>query len=123
MNYYGLRYEFPRHVLGRLGCTRIRKQDVGGPRNQKDVCEESNGGRGDGIATGQKWERGVANGRRIGIASRERESVCGGLHLAGTTVRRATKVGKEDEWSELWRSHDLHPCTSAKLRECCYEVR
>ena len=44
------------------------------------------------------------------------------LHLAGTKVRRSVKVGKEDDWSELWKSSEFNPWTRAKLQECYFEV-
>ena len=45
------------------------------------------------------------------------------LHRASTMVRRSMKVGKEDRWSELWKSSEFNSWTRAKLQECYHEVR
>ena len=33
------------------------------------------------------------------------------------------KVGKEDDWSELWKSSEFNPWTRATLQECYCEVK
>ena len=70
-------------------------------RSQSDVCEELPGGRGDGTGIGQKLD---------GLLL-ESDS----LHLPGSMVRRASRAGRTDEWSELLRSDGLNPWTRVKL--------
>ena len=45
------------------------------------------------------------------------------LRLDGTLVRQAFKAGKAIDWSELVKSNRLNAWTSAKLQECCSEVK
>ena len=51
------------------------------------------------MAAGQKLARGVAV-RRGSALLRESDV----LHLAGTTVERATKAGEDNDWSEVLKS-------------------
>ena len=46
-----------------------------------------------------------------------------GMRLEGTMIRQAMEAGKAGDWSELLKSDKLDARTSAKLRECYYEVR
>ena len=44
------------------------------------------------------------------------------LHLAGTLVRRAMKLGRENGLLELLKSSELDLWTRMKLQECCHGV-
>ena len=105
------REEFWRQTVGLSACTRIRKQEVGVLRSQKDDCEHLTGASGDDTEESPYKEE-------LALF-RESDS----LHRASTMVRRAMKVGKEDHWSELWKSSEFNSWTRAKLQECYHEVR
>ena len=89
-----------------LGCTRIRKQDVG------DVREELTGRSGNGTDIGQTLDRGVAVQKEDVALLRE----SGSVHLAGTVVPRAMKGGKEDDRLEMLKGNELSPWTRVKLQ-------